>query len=612
MQLACACHVLSRPVGMRLPYPGDGPIDGGGGRVVIAAGKVERIQDAAAGVSVMRVAQAVAGGGAGASTPGSASAPAPELVEKAKQILQKQQDNWVRVPLPGDRPMLTEILLAQQRHREELQQRAQAASATPLAQQQPLASSASTPASTAPPQQDLLSPSPAPPPSPESTQAPAQQHTLPRQQPAHEEQSGGEQRQQQQQQESPAHPQQEAQERLGSPQRRDASTQQPQEEVEKEKKQQDEQPALSQQMMSERQEFYREQSGRARQEAQRGEAPLAAQPPTAPEQASQSARAAASASTPGAASASTPGAVPPGSPFSPTSPAPSPSCDSEARKSKNRKKKREQKTRSTESGGPEAAEEKQPFRRQGLPSRILANRKGDEFQDVGGVDLAVNIIASILETKREVIADAGAAHIPTWKQAVWRSGRNSCLQRKFQEEVFDSVFYQWWDGPGAVREAQALQKAHVRASTPGGARKNGKVVRAMKGYFKTWCFQNLGGQHWAKFLIALDDVPREAIEATNKVIDERMFDRRGQRAGPNAQPVDGHCLPRHSRASTLGGGRKRKLEEAQADANDRAGKRRRTQGGRDEPEQATGRSENLFPTTPGRQSHECPALAMHS
>jgi hypothetical protein len=37
------------------------------------------------------------------------------------------------------------------------------------------------------------------------------------------------------------------------------------------------------------------------------------------------------------------------------------------------------------------------------------------------------------------------------------------------------------------------------------------------GYFKTHCDHAYGGMVWLKFLIALGDVPREAVEAANDV-----------------------------------------------------------------------------------------------
>ena len=122
--------------------------------------------------------------------------------------------------------------------------------------------------------------------------------------------------------------------------------------------------------------------------------------------------------------------------------------------------------------------------------------------------------------------------------------------------------------------------------------KNSKVIRAMKGFFKTWLFLNLGGQHWVKFLIAIDDVPRDAIEATNKVVDERMFDRRTQRSGQSPRPIES-SLPRNAHSADAGRGgagrkRKRKLPEAPDDMDERAQKRRRTLSGAGETEQATG------------------------
>ena len=68
------------------------------------------------------------------------------------------------------------------------------------------------------------------------------------------------------------------------------------------------------------------------------------------------------------------------------------------------------------------------------------------------------------------------------------------------------------------------------ASAPSPETLRGAALRKKASEFRVAMFRVLGGTHWLKFVLALGDVPAEAVEATNEVIDLRRHERRHEHA----------------------------------------------------------------------------------
>ncbi len=170
------------------------------------------------------------------------------------------------------------------------------------------------------------------------------------------------------------------------------------------------------------------------------------------------------------------------------------------------------------------------FRRDGLPRCLLVARKGDVYLHVGRQEEFVAAIARVLTLRREVVASQARAPTPV----VIRRQQWQVMRCEAQEMVLGRVMSEWMEDDGAqyCKPPSQDQQPAPRASTPVsgamGAMSEAQLRRRTLGYFKTHCFCNYGGQHWLKFLIALGEVPNEAVAATNEVVDERIQERRGE------------------------------------------------------------------------------------
>lgn len=68
---------------------------------------------------------------------------------------------------------------------------------------------------------------------------------------------------------------------------------------------------------------------------------------------------------------------------------------------------------------------------------------------------------------------------------------------------------------------------YLGASTPETPRYNRMVWK----FFRTPCERTFGGENWLKYLIAIGDIPPEAVEAVNLVIEARTEHLAGRKAG---------------------------------------------------------------------------------
>ena len=147
------------------------------------------------------------------------------------------------------------------------------------------------------------------------------------------------------------------------------------------------------------------------------------------------------------------------------------------------------------------------LRRQGLPVRIFVQRSGDLFSwtsDAEGQLRLVDQVACVLDHRKAFIK----SHDRDSPPVVRRKGPLEVLVREAQLAVYDIIFREWGEGEGAVYCS--------------------RTATSQKGHYKTHCFNTFGGKHWLKFLIAIGDVPAEAVAATNSMIADRTRERRGQ------------------------------------------------------------------------------------
>ena len=170
---------------------------------------------------------------------------------------------------------------------------------------------------------------------------------------------------------------------------------------------------------------------------------------------------------------------------------------------------------------PAAPDSSNPLRRQGLPCRRIVSRSGDVFVRVGDMTSILTAIKDVLDVRKEQLWTEKHSTDP-FGGLITHSGW-TVLRREGQLAAFTRLQAQWCDHHGARYLEQHAERA--RASTPDWGLNdmpNGARERVLRGYFKTHLFENFGGQHWVKFLIAIGEVPPEAVDATNKIIDHRI------------------------------------------------------------------------------------------
>ena len=169
---------------------------------------------------------------------------------------------------------------------------------------------------------------------------------------------------------------------------------------------------------------------------------------------------------------------------------------------------------------------------------MLVDRMGDVYKHCGGVSLLVGHIAVILAERRA----AARASTPG---SVCTRGSWTVLPRSCQEAVFGRIVDKWAEGDG---------KQYVeRIREEGLARTHAQERRALLGYFKTHCDHAYGGLLWFKFLIAIGDVPREAVEAANDVVRLRVQFKEHEWPTENPRHSSSHHFySRAARVSTSG------------------------------------------------------------
>ena len=168
--------------------------------------------------------------------------------------------------------------------------------------------------------------------------------------------------------------------------------------------------------------------------------------------------------------------------------------------------------------------------------------------------MALAEVAEVLRQRRECIQRENLrSRALTPGQDVARVVRRFqfvILSRVLQQEVFDQIFFTWIDEYGQPHLAELHRLGKCKTEP--------QVLKALLGYFRTHCDKVFGGQLWLRFLIALGRVPKQAIDATNDVIQVRVQFKRHEWASLESRPVDSHHFLRRedradARASTPGG-----------------------------------------------------------
>jgi len=165
------------------------------------------------------------------------------------------------------------------------------------------------------------------------------------------------------------------------------------------------------------------------------------------------------------------------------------------------------------------------LRRQGLPCRFIVQRQGDLFSKVSGVAASLRLIAHVLEVRNGVVwaERRSASHDGGLLEFSHDGEQWAVLRRAGQGTVFARLMDEFSATYGAKH--LELYARQVRASTPNYRLEDetpGRLARLTRGYFKTHCFENFGGQHWLKLLIALGRLPMAAIDQTNAYIEKKL------------------------------------------------------------------------------------------
>ena len=152
-----------------------------------------------------------------------------------------------------------------------------------------------------------------------------------------------------------------------------------------------------------------------------------------------------------------------------------------------------------EAGGDEIlAAQDSNFRRQGLPVREIVERRGDVYVHVhvGGADTLIGQMALALQLRRECINAHARASTPGYGAV--RVNEWAALRRLSQVQVGRALMHEWCQRHGSEYGLEP-DAAHPETG-------RGESLRRAQGYYKTYCFNVYGGQHWLKFLVALGEV----------------------------------------------------------------------------------------------------------
>ena len=163
--------------------------------------------------------------------------------------------------------------------------------------------------------------------------------------------------------------------------------------------------------------------------------------------------------------------------------------------------------------GMEPPEKREQFRRQGLPSRVLVDRFGDVYKHVSGRSLLHAKVALVIQERWQVLQQwrqsAGAS---TPGPGPFQRSGFTILLRALQDLVFNVLLDNW------SREEGREWQVKIRESGD----PHHMQRKQLLSHFRTYNFLTYGGQVWLKFLIALGEVPKTAVKATNTVVESRV------------------------------------------------------------------------------------------
>ena len=154
------------------------------------------------------------------------------------------------------------------------------------------------------------------------------------------------------------------------------------------------------------------------------------------------------------------------------------------------------------------------LRREGLPSHVLVQRKGDLFQylhpDVREVEECLSVVFLLRAAKvTEVSQD-----------------NDAILGSKERKEVVQQYFKYWLD----QQDARKLCELRDRIGTQDGD------TRTLVRNFRTFVFSRFGGLAWLHWYVAIGDVPPELVLMANLHIQRVIRDEAGREPASSAQP----------------------------------------------------------------------------
>ena len=171
------------------------------------------------------------------------------------------------------------------------------------------------------------------------------------------------------------------------------------------------------------------------------------------------------------------------------------------------------------------------FRRDGLPVRAnssFVDRVGDIFVWQDGHQPVLEAVALVLALRRRIIRASGRD--PSTLVRVGNMEHLWCCTATISR----------WFGRRYLRHGGRVKGWEIEGLTAA------QSARRMAGYFKTHVFNVFGGQHWLRFLIAMGDVSEEAVEATNRVVNQLVRDKRNMDAMDKQQEATGHHYTRRN------------------------------------------------------------------
>jgi len=167
------------------------------------------------------------------------------------------------------------------------------------------------------------------------------------------------------------------------------------------------------------------------------------------------------------------------------------------------------------------------LRRSGLSVTSLVDRSGDLFTKSQRVQH--NNVQALILVRDAAIKKCNLA----WEDILPLAEQKRCQ---------DQLKKDWLSRPERKGQWEAAMKRHGGASS--------KASRDMTSNYRTFCFEQWGGEPWLKIFLALGDVSKEVVGIVNEILTEIIQQHRG--ALPSLTPVTGPRLAPRAAAASRG------------------------------------------------------------